>query len=69
MKMLLFYMLFIFSISLFQPQFCILMYRVMSEELAVAAIAVFPVLLVGRRRGTGAPLRAAVFILPLLQLR
>lgn len=41
----------------------------MAEELAVAAVAVFPILLVGRRRGTGAPLRAAVFILPLLQLR
>lgn len=41
----------------------------MPEELAVAAVAVFPVLLVGRRRGTGAPLRAAVFILPLLQLK
>lgn len=41
----------------------------MPEELAVAAVAVFPILLVGRRRGTGAPLRAAIFILPLLQLR
>lgn len=41
----------------------------MPEELAVAAVAVFPILLIGRWRGTGAPLRAAVFILPLLQLR
>lgn len=45
------------------------MYRIVSEELAVAAVAVLPVLLVGRRRSAGAPLRAAVFILPLLYLR
>lgn len=44
-------------------------YRIVSKELAVAAVAVLPVFLVGRRGGTGAPLRAAVFILPLLQLR
>ena len=41
----------------------------MPKELAVAAIAVLPVLLIGGRGGTGAPLRAAVFILALLQLR
>ena len=44
-------------------------YRIVSEELAVAAVAVLPVLLVGGRGGAGAPLRAAIFILPLLQLR
>lgn len=49
-------------------RFRLLKYRVMPEELAVAAVAVFPILLVGRRGGTGAPLRAAVFVLPLLQL-
>lgn len=41
----------------------------MPEKLAVAAVAVFPVLLVGRGGGAGAPLRAAVLVLPLLQLR
>lgn len=45
------------------------MYRIVSKELAVAAVAVLPVLLVGGRRGAGAPLRAAVFIFPLLQFR
>lgn len=44
-------------------------YRIVSKELAVAAVAVLPILLVGGRGGTGAPLRAAVLILPLLQLR
>lgn len=44
-------------------------YRIVAKKLAVAAIAVLSVLLVGRRGGTGAPLRAAVFILSLLQLR
>lgn len=44
-------------------------YRVVAKELAVAAVAVLPILLVGGGGGAGAPLRAAVLILPLLQLR
>lgn len=44
-------------------------YRIVSKELAVAAVAVLPVFLICGRRGAGAPLRAAVFILTLLQLR
>lgn len=43
-------------------------YRVVAEELAVAAVTVFSVLLIGGGGGTGTPLRAAVFILALLQL-
>lgn len=46
-----------------------LKYRIVPKELAVAAVAVLPILLIGGRGGTGAPLRAAVFILALLQLR
>lgn len=45
------------------------MYRVVSKELAVAAVAILSILLVGGRGRTGAPLRAAVFIFSLLQLR
>lgn len=44
-------------------------YRIVAKKLAVAAIAVLSVLLIGGGGGTGAPLRAAVLILPLLQLR
>lgn len=43
-------------------------YRIVSKELAVAAVAVLPVFLVGGRGGAGAPLRAAIFILALLHL-
>lgn len=44
-------------------------YRIVAKKLAVAAIAVLSVLLISGGGGTGAPLRAAVLILPLLQLR